>query len=83
MQSARVPTFTFKCGGGVPRHTSHARTKGLSQARPDVASTKFSLSQVHSATVLKLISISVSPDKLVLNLGEVTGNIWMTQLPEN
>ena len=30
-----------------------------------------------------LMDISVSPDKIVLNLGEVTGNIWMTQLPGN
>jgi len=30
-----------------------------------------------------LMDISVAPDKIVLNLGEITGNIWMTQLPEN
>jgi eukaryotic-like serine/threonine-protein kinase len=30
-----------------------------------------------------LMDIAVAPDKIVLNLGEITGNIWMTQLPEN
>ena len=30
-----------------------------------------------------LMNIAVAPDKIVLNLGEITGNIWMTQLPEN
>ena len=30
-----------------------------------------------------LMDIAVGPDKIVLNLGEITGNIWMTQLPLN
>lgn len=30
-----------------------------------------------------LMDIAVAPDKIVLNLGETTGNIWMTQLPGN
>jgi eukaryotic-like serine/threonine-protein kinase len=30
-----------------------------------------------------LMNIALAPDKIVLNLGEMTGNIWMTQLPEN
>ena len=29
------------------------------------------------------MDIAVAPDKIVLNLGEMTGNIWMTQLPLN
>jgi Tol biopolymer transport system component/DNA-binding winged helix-turn-helix (wHTH) protein len=29
-----------------------------------------------------LMDISVAPDKIVLNLGEITGNIWMTKLEE-
>lgn len=27
--------------------------------------------------------LAAETDKIVLNLGEVTGNIWMTQLPGN
>jgi eukaryotic-like serine/threonine-protein kinase len=30
-----------------------------------------------------LMDIAVAPDKIVLNLSEITGNIWMTQLPGN
>jgi Tol biopolymer transport system component len=30
-----------------------------------------------------LMDISVAPDKIVFNLGEITGNIWMRQLPAN
>jgi eukaryotic-like serine/threonine-protein kinase len=30
-----------------------------------------------------LMDIAVAPDKIVFNLSEVTGNIWMTRLPEN
>jgi hypothetical protein len=29
-----------------------------------------------------LMDIAVAPDKIVLNLGEITGNIWMTILEE-
>jgi len=29
------------------------------------------------------MDIAVAPDKIVFNLGEITGNIWMTQLPLN
>ena len=29
------------------------------------------------------MDIAVAPDKIVFNLGEMTGNIWMTQLPED
>jgi len=29
------------------------------------------------------MDIAVAPDKIVFNLGEITGNIWMTQLPGN
>jgi eukaryotic-like serine/threonine-protein kinase len=29
------------------------------------------------------MDIAVAPDKIVLNLGEITGNIWMTSLPED
>jgi hypothetical protein len=28
---------------------------------------------------LGLLEISVSPDKLLFNLGETTGNIWMAE----
>jgi hypothetical protein len=28
------------------------------------------------------MDIAVAPDKIVLNLGEITGNIWMTILEE-
>ena len=27
-----------------------------------------------------LMHIAVAPDKIVLNMGEITGNIWMTKL---
>ena len=30
-----------------------------------------------------LMDISVAPDKIVFNLGEITGNIWMTKLAED
>ena len=30
-----------------------------------------------------LMDIAVAPDKIVLNLGEITGNIWMTELAED
>jgi eukaryotic-like serine/threonine-protein kinase len=30
-----------------------------------------------------LMDIGVAPDKVVFNLGEMTGNIWMAQLPSN
>jgi serine/threonine protein kinase len=30
-----------------------------------------------------LMDIAVAPDKIVLNLGEITGNIWMTKLAED
>jgi len=30
-----------------------------------------------------LMDIAVAPDKIVLNLSEVTGNIWMTRLGED
>ena len=29
-----------------------------------------------------LMDIAVAPDKIVLNLGEITGNIWMTKLED-
>ena len=30
-----------------------------------------------------LMDIAVGPDKIVLNLGEITGNIWMTKVKEH
>ena len=49
----------------------------------------FAIHHLHSARLSMLnmslpdLDISVAHDKIVFNLGELTGNIWMTELGEN